>query len=187
MTLQHNALTGSQLHEPKGVATASSGQVYVADGGGSGDWVYPKIPYCNINTVESDAVSISSIGITAQTLAFSNDGPSSLLTSDAANNRLTLTIAGVYFVKFDCSFSTVTAGDAGRYEFKILDDAVATGVAAQRDMSGSSDAGTCSASGLITVGANSQITVSIESDDGSDSDDINVYHSSLSAFLVGAT
>lgn len=32
----HKDLTGSDLHEPKGIATASSGEVYVADGAGSG-------------------------------------------------------------------------------------------------------------------------------------------------------
>lgn len=35
---QHNLLTGADLHESKGVATATSGQVYVADGAGSGVW-----------------------------------------------------------------------------------------------------------------------------------------------------
>lgn len=34
----HKDLTGADLHEPKGVASASSGQVYVADGAGSGSW-----------------------------------------------------------------------------------------------------------------------------------------------------
>ncbi len=35
----HRDLTGDELHEPKGVATASAGSVYVADGVGSGAWV----------------------------------------------------------------------------------------------------------------------------------------------------
>lgn len=42
----HKDLTGADLHEPKGVSTASSGQVYVADGSGSGSWttlVYPSV------------------------------------------------------------------------------------------------------------------------------------------------
>lgn len=39
----HSALTGSDLHEPKGVASASVGKVYVADGLGSGSWTNP--PY----------------------------------------------------------------------------------------------------------------------------------------------
>ena len=38
MTTQHASLTGANLHEPKGVATASASQVYFADGAGSGLW-----------------------------------------------------------------------------------------------------------------------------------------------------
>lgn len=34
----HSSLTGADLHEPKGVATAGSNTVYVADGAGSGNW-----------------------------------------------------------------------------------------------------------------------------------------------------
>ena len=36
--IEHSALTTSELHEPKGVASATSGEVYVADGSGSGTW-----------------------------------------------------------------------------------------------------------------------------------------------------
>lgn len=36
---QHKNLTGTDLHESKGVASASSGTVYKADGAGSGSWV----------------------------------------------------------------------------------------------------------------------------------------------------
>jgi hypothetical protein len=37
----HSSLTGANLHEPKGVASATSGQVYVANGAGSGVWTTP--------------------------------------------------------------------------------------------------------------------------------------------------
>lgn len=37
---EHKDLTGADLHEPKGVDTAAAGQVYVADGLGSGTWHY---------------------------------------------------------------------------------------------------------------------------------------------------
>jgi len=37
-TKAHKLLTGTDLHEPKGVATAIAGQVYVSDGAGSGSW-----------------------------------------------------------------------------------------------------------------------------------------------------
>ncbi len=36
--VSHKNLTGTNLHEPKGAETATSGQVYVADGAGSGAW-----------------------------------------------------------------------------------------------------------------------------------------------------
>ena len=34
----HSVLAGTEVHEPKGVSSASIGQVYVADGNGSGNW-----------------------------------------------------------------------------------------------------------------------------------------------------
>lgn len=38
MTIQHSLLTGANLHEPKGVASATVNKVYVSDGAGSGTW-----------------------------------------------------------------------------------------------------------------------------------------------------
>ena len=43
MTIQHNLITGSDLHEPKGVATAANKTVYVANGSASGAWVLPSV------------------------------------------------------------------------------------------------------------------------------------------------
>lgn len=37
-TAQHSTLTGSSLHESKGVASAAINKVYVTDGAGSGTW-----------------------------------------------------------------------------------------------------------------------------------------------------
>lgn len=37
-TISHSALSGNDLHEPLGVATATANQVYVSDGAGSGEW-----------------------------------------------------------------------------------------------------------------------------------------------------
>ncbi len=36
--VNHNTLTDPYLHEPRGISTAASGDVYVADGAGSGAW-----------------------------------------------------------------------------------------------------------------------------------------------------
>lgn len=37
-TVSHATLTDPDLHEPKGVAAAGSGTIYIADGAGTGDW-----------------------------------------------------------------------------------------------------------------------------------------------------
>jgi len=105
--VQHSSLTGSECHEPKGADTASAGEIFVADGAGSGSW-NAAIEYGAINNQETDAVSVSSIGTTAQTLPFTNDGVSEGVVTDAANNRLTLTNAGVYWVNFNMSFITLS-------------------------------------------------------------------------------
>lgn len=39
MSTEHRNLTGAALHEPKGVDTADSGTVYIANGTGSGSWI----------------------------------------------------------------------------------------------------------------------------------------------------
>lgn len=41
MSVSHSTLTGTDLHEPKGVAAASAGDVYKADGLGGGAWAPP--------------------------------------------------------------------------------------------------------------------------------------------------
>jgi hypothetical protein len=40
MAIQHKNITEADLHEPKGVSTASVGKVYISDGAGSGSWIY---------------------------------------------------------------------------------------------------------------------------------------------------
>lgn len=40
--VNHSSLSDPYLHEPKGVAAASSGDVYVANGTGSGSWIKPN-------------------------------------------------------------------------------------------------------------------------------------------------
>lgn len=38
MSIEHSVITDPEIHEPKGVAAAASGRIYVADGAGSGAW-----------------------------------------------------------------------------------------------------------------------------------------------------
>lgn len=40
-TIEHSTITDPNLHEPKGTSSAALGQLYVADGAGSGAWTDP--------------------------------------------------------------------------------------------------------------------------------------------------
>lgn len=89
---EHSTLTGSSLHEPKGVATASAGTVYVANGSSSGAWtareytvhaviadistaetVYIPVPYAGtvsrVTTVLEGAITVADATITPATSA----------------------------------------------------------------------------------------------------------------------
>lgn len=64
MSTNHKNLTGTELHEPKGAASASVGTTYIADGAGSGTWTDPLSPISNLNTfdivVKIDDISTAS-------------------------------------------------------------------------------------------------------------------------------
>lgn len=52
MAVQHSSLTGADLHEPKGVATATVGTVYVANGASSGTWT--SVPATSVSVVDAN-------------------------------------------------------------------------------------------------------------------------------------
>jgi hypothetical protein len=60
----HKDLTGAELHEPKGVDSATDGDVYVADGAGSGTW----------ENKYSDIIALNQYWQTGQMADISNPG-----------------------------------------------------------------------------------------------------------------
>ncbi len=63
----HRNLTGADLHEPKGVASAAAGTVYVANGSGSGSWQtleFPEIPTPTIVVESNTQLPVSPKGTT---------------------------------------------------------------------------------------------------------------------------
>lgn len=72
MAIEHDSIVDSELHEPKGVASAALNTVYVADGAGSGNW---KVPYAtgveDYNDLSSPALTPSA-GVAVKVLNDSN-------------------------------------------------------------------------------------------------------------------
>jgi len=58
--VNHSSLTDPLIHEPKGVASASAGKVYVADGSGSGTWTSKETLVGETLTGYIDNISASS-------------------------------------------------------------------------------------------------------------------------------
>lgn len=82
MTIQHADLPDSQLHEPKGVVAASEGDVYVANGSGSGVWKAPEIAGQAAST--SGQVPVSTGGGVNWVDAYSNMSVSRLIDGESA-------------------------------------------------------------------------------------------------------
>lgn len=182
--IQHSALTGDELHEPKGADSASSGAVYVADGLGSGDWTVLK-EYATVYTLSGDALSVGTIGTTPITFPFNNNGPDNISISDQANNKITLTSSGVYLVTFNVTCAGTAAGDAGEYIFKVLLDGVDTGAWVTLQVDGASTKIAGSVTTIVSASGTDDLTVTVESDEAGLTDDIDVSVSNLSAVKVG--
>jgi len=72
MTVSHASLTGAELHEPKGVASAGADTVYRANGSGSGTWT--KLDYKTVGAGTTVAFShASDATYTAITATFPYD------------------------------------------------------------------------------------------------------------------
>lgn len=114
----HKNLTGADLHEPRGAATASVGQVYVADGAGSGAWTSKNGDVLNANKFSLQG-DMSDIGAAANSVYFYIPQKAQLTRLSCVlyagitttNAILTVYIDGVLFVdSLTVPFTGSTAG-----------------------------------------------------------------------------
>lgn len=102
MAIEHDAISDAELHEPKGVASASVGQIYIADGAASGDWRYIPHAACYYDDIGTGTT------ITAPT-AYTLIGPATTgdsLPRDFTHNSLCrLTYTGT--TSIDCNVDAV--------------------------------------------------------------------------------
>jgi hypothetical protein len=108
--VEHSALTGSDLHEPKGVAAAAANRVYVSDGAASGSWTTVSN---SVLATEAKAFQAGLLHIQDQKASGTNGGTftsgawrtrdlNTVLTNEItsaslASNQITLP-AGTYFI-----------------------------------------------------------------------------------------
>lgn len=117
--VQHSALTDPNIHEPKGVSSASSGQVYVANGSGSGSWMYTsghaygEIYISGSSTSQTLAAS-SALAKLNPTGAWTGNGYANI-TPSASNGQFTIVQAGKYQTNFWMTFETAAIASGSAY------------------------------------------------------------------------
>lgn len=144
----HSTLTGADLHEPKGVATATSGQAYIADGAGSGAWSTPFVTTAALNNNNKIILNYDFEDI-----------------SSAASKWVVCPIAGDISKIYSVLHGAITGADCG-FTFEIAGTAVTSGaitITQAGSAAGDVDSSTPSAAKTLTAGQ----AIEIISDGGS--------------------
>jgi hypothetical protein len=148
--VQHSTLTGADLHEPKGVGSASTNTVYVANGSGSGTW--QKIAANQINTT-----SINNLNKIVITTTFDD-------ISTAHSHWVTAPIAGNIEKIYSVLHQSIATGDT-TLTFKIGGVNVTNGVITitqSGSAAGDIDSATPTGANTVTAGQ----AIEIASDGG---------------------
>lgn len=96
MATEHKSITDPELHEPKGVAAATSGQVYIANGATSGAW----------SKVTEGAVSGLGTGTTGQVVTSNGTGGFTFLSMP--HGRISfINIATPYVLTYPSTYTKV--------------------------------------------------------------------------------
>lgn len=188
-TVQHSALTDPNIHEPKGITTAQDGQVYVADGSNSGDWMFPAGHAFGELYIAGGATSqtLPSSSNTAKlnpTGEWTTNGNSNV-TLDATNGTITILQAGEYSLNFWICFTTASLAAGTKYYFHYAVNGTpsARKVVMQKHTSGA-DILTVSASGLASFAENDVLSIFVGGDATSSSTAITPLEAGLSCTLI---
>jgi len=189
MTIQHKLIADADLHEPKGVASASSGKVYVADGTGSGSWQYPSGKVHGEIYIDAGATSQTLSGSSAYSKLNPGTewtaGVSSVLTLSPSTGIITLSEAGNYMVNFWCQFSTAAIASGTLYNFKYNLSGTSSGrTLTVSKTSNGVDKLHISATGLVTATAGQTLSIYVGGDSTSSSTAITVIEAGLSAIKL---
>ena len=186
MAIEHNVITDPEIHEPKGVAAATIGQAYLADGVGSGDWttITPAFGWMYLNG-GAGTDTVSTIGTTAQKLNIfaASSGSTYGVNAAHATGTLTTSINGIYLTNFHITFALSAVGDAGDYVFRLTADDVTSFGGCKVTTSADSILYTASFQTMDSWSGN-VLSIYVSSDEAGDTDDIIVYEAGFSTTLL---
>ena len=157
--MQHVDIADPYIHEPKGASTATAGQLYIANGAGSGVWTAPVY---GEKKIEGNALTFTPVAADiAQFKKLASTGWTSGQASGVTLNTddITLTTAGIYEVCFWSSIST-SAATGTKFAVKYaLDGSTATRKMTTQKNSSGADYITISASGIVSATAGQVLAI----------------------------
>lgn len=186
MTIQHKLIADADLHEPKGIASAVTGKVYVSNGSGSGAWEYPSGKVHGEIYIDAGATSQTlSAGQAYAKLNPTGEwtaGVSSVLTLSGTNGTITLSEAGTYLVNFYAQFTCAALASGTTYNFKYnLSGTNSTRTISVQKFSNGADKLHVSALGLVTATAGQVLSIYAGGDATSSSTAITINEAGLTA------
>lgn len=124
--VQHAALTGANLHEPKGCETAALGEAYIANGAGSGTWEPVQIAeYACLRATATAATTLMSTAyqaINATTLGGDvtwTQNVASGVTSNTTSGYLTVPDTGTYQLIASLIYTPSTASSVWSFTIGV--------------------------------------------------------------------
>lgn len=189
MATQHASITDPNIHEPKGVVSASNGDMYFANGAGSGDWKSGAGGAYADMDITAGVTTFPLAAASAYTkLNPTGEWQSGLfkgLVITPANGEITLTKAGVYLVNFWVTFDTASLAAGTNYSFKYAVDGVVANrvLSVQKNTAGVDRIG-AAAQGIVSADAGQLLSVHAAGDVTSSGTNITVTDSGLTVVLL---
>jgi hypothetical protein len=188
-TVQHSALTDPNIHEPKGITTAQDGQVYVADGANSGNWVFPA-GHAYGELYISEGATSQTLPAASGTAKLNPSGEwtangNANVTLSATNGTITILQAGEYSLNFWIDFTTAAIASGAKYNFHYaVNGTASTRKTLAVKISNGADTLHASASGLATFAENDVVSIYVGGDATSSSTAITPLEAGLSCVLI---
>lgn len=166
VNVNHSTLTDPYLHEPKGVAAASNGSVYVANGSGSGSWVHAHhyvggyIPFDAVTPSYQHNVT-ATLSPLNPTFNISEISGFTAVSTPNARLQYTETESIAATINFTMSLKN-NSGSPKQVEFVIYKNGVAIGGAHNIQTAVSGEWATCVLVGQTTLSQNDYIEIWIK-------------------------
>jgi hypothetical protein len=190
MTIQHNTITDPDIHEPKGVASATSGKVYISNGSGSGTWAYsPCKPHAELY-ITSGSTTHTLAGSSAYSILnpsgeWTASGNEDILTVTPGNGTITLNQAGHYLITFWINFTTTAIAQGSDYNFKFaLDGTTSTRTSSVSKPTNGADKLTLSSTGTVNATAGQLLSIHVGGDGTSSGQNITPTEAGLVALFL---